>query len=535
MTKLHQENNVTLMKQWFQAVKYNNTKIIEQFLKKGFDIETHNKTERTALHVAAKHNSINVAILLIKHNARIEAKMCDEGTPLLDAVAYGHVEMTLFLLKSGANISAKDEIKWGVMHWITNENQLKLIDALNIQISALIPKLIRVKPSNGIAPLHIVRSAAMTKKLIALGAPIEDETSENGNTPLIEATEKNQLEVVICLVRHGANILHANHDNKTAFDIAIEMRHQEINAFFGETLFKQNNPKRNKTSYNENMTAALQMREEGIHKHHIEFHASLRMDLFFFTLIAYYNSKLTIGIEKTNRQHGQGAKKTNTTACHSAILTSLWDTTKKHAGHEYSTRNAPTITSYRTGILNGTHFYESLNLTVELDESVNYFDTHHIEGRTETNQKMRACALNILNTVSSGKSNPIEGMNKFLNKFNEHLLAVKDGYFKHKELKTSPRDTRPKIFDAQYKGSFFNTCGFKSARKDRNVIELKEDYIQAQLPLTKKERIKLREDPGFFSIEDKEKIYQNAFLRVKKDMNLPVQYQQTLYEGVRKG
>ncbi len=527
MSKTHRELPVNNTRQWFRAVEQNDTKRIEQMLHHGFDIETRNDSGRTGLHVAAQRNALNVAGVLLAHKANIEAQMSDEGTPLLDAAASGHVRMCMLLLQHGANPCVKDESGWGIMHWIAHENKVKLADALYTQFPTLLPQLITAKRWNGISPLHMVTSAAMAKKLIALGAPVDDETSEYGSTPLIEATEQNELDVVKCLVRQGANILHTNHDHLTAADIAINMDYPEIKVFFQETLSKQNNSKRNKTHYKDNVTAALAQHYKGVDEQLIQRHASLRMDLFFLTLIAYYNSKLTIDIEQTNRQHGQGAQQTNTAACHSAILTSLWDTTRQRTGHQYNTRHTPEHTSYRTGILNGTHLEDSLNMTVELDKSVNYFDTHYIEGRTKTNQKMRACALNILNDVSSGKADPIEGMNTFLTSMHSHLLAIKTSYIDHIDLQTSPIQTRPTIFSAQFKGSFFNTCGVGSARSTRREIVLKEDYIQAQLPLSKEDRIQLRENPGLFSVRVKQKIYQKAYLQAKKDMDLPVQYQGT--------
>ena len=525
MEIIKQENITQLNKEWFQAVTRNDTQCIARFLENGFDIETRNDTQYTALHVAAEHNYTDMANLLLDNKAIIDSKRSYEYTPLLDAAAYGHVEMTLFLLKRGANVHERDDSEWSMLHWIANEDHVALIHALSIQLPAIIPSLITVKRWNGIAPLHMVNSADMAKQLILLGASIDDETSGSGSTPLIEATEQNQLEVVICLVRHGANILHVNHRNETALDIAGEMRYPSIKSFFEDILCKQNNSRRKKTDYIENRTAALQMRDRGVDHYLIEFHASRRMDLFFFTLIAYYNSKLTIDIEQTNRQHGQGSEKTNTAGCHSAILTSLWDTEKQRTSHQYNTRNATGMISYRTGILNGTHFEDSLNLTVELDKSVNYFDSYYIEGRSKTNMKMRACALEILNDVSSGKLDPIQGMNKFLQRFNNHFLTVQEPYINHKEIPTSPKNTRASIFEAQYKGSFFNTCGFKSSNEIPSVIELKDDYIQAQLPLTKQDRVALKETHGFFSIRDKQAIYKKAFLQVKKDIDLPVQYQ----------
>lgn len=504
-------------KTWFKAITENNVEIVQRFLDKNFNVETKNETNRTALHVAAEHNALDVArILLRRTTANIEAKISDQGTPLMDAVACDHMEIVRIFLQYNANVCVQDTNEWTLMHWIANEDCLNLVDIIHHSAK----HLIFMKRWNGIAPLHMVRSAGMAEKFIALGAPVDDVADEYGSTPLIEAVEQNRIKVALCLIKHGANILHQNHKKKSAFTIS-EQSNQTLYQLFKQIvappLNKQGYRTRKKSAFNDNITMALSCTQMGIDQLLIENHASRRVDLFFYTLIAYYNTKLFVEIEDTFLQHGLGTKKQNSAACHSAILTSLWDT--NHTSPPATDHN---FTSYRTSILNGTHFENSLNATVELDVSVNYFDTNYIEGRSATHLKMRVIALAILNKVSRGELDPIEGMNCFLSKMHKNFMSIQSDYFNNKELKSSPKLSRQAIFTAQYKGTFFNSCAFQTIENAPDDIILKDDYVNMLLASSKEERINLNRNPtNFFGSKEKRRM---AFKCIKQEMNLPVQY-----------
>ena len=505
---------------WFDAVKNNRTDIVQRFLENKFDVETRDKTQRTALHVAACNNALDVAkFLLMKTSADIEAQMSDQGTPIMDAVACNHVQMVMLLLQYRANAAAQDINEWTLMHWIADEDCLELVDLIyNHKKNLLV-----AKRWNGIAPLHMVRSATMAEKLITLGSPVYDITSEYGSTPLIEAVEQDQIEVALCLIKHGANILHENFRKESAFTIA-KQRNQILYKLLVKIVTpaydKKGHRRRDKKSpFEKNITMALSAPQRGVNEKLIEIHASRRIDLFFYLLIAYYNTKLIINIEETHIQHGEGKKKQkHSAACHSAILTSLWDTL-----HQSPAGSTASVKSYQTSILNDTHFENSLNSTVELDESVNYFDTNYIEGRSQTNLKMRAKAIDILNKVSLGQLDPIEGTNRFLDEMHENFLSIENAYFNAPELKTSPKLTRPAIFNAQYKGTFFNACGFSRSQDAPEKPILQDDYIHMLLSSSKTQRAHFEQ--SFFN-NRKKRI--EAYNTIKQEMKLPVQYQNIL-------
>ncbi len=282
----------------------------------------------------------------------------------------------------------------------------------------------------------------------------------------------------------------------------------------------------NKTEYEDNVTISLKM-EEGsnpLEENRIVEHAQRRIDLFFYLLIAYYKTGLKVDIAETITQHGMGTKKDNTNGCHSALLTSLLDAECAKPSHLYDTRQKPDAMICRSGLLDNTHFYNSLNSTVELHKAVNYFETHHLEGK-KTDNKMRKKSLIFLNEVSQGAITPITGMLKFLVSLKEHFDERESLYLSNMELPTSPIASRSLILNSEKKGSFKETwhenIGYEPT--------LNDDYVNTILMPTEadKDRLKKQSDESSeayierFSI-DQNHIYEGCYARIKQDMNIPL-------------
>lgn len=124
----------------------------------------------------------------------------------------------------------------------------------------------------------------------------------------------------------------------------------------------------------------------------IIWHAQQRVDLFFYMLVAYYNTKRVVASSETSLQHGKGNKSKNLQACHSSLF--------------------PGLSDNQGGLLNNTHLLHSNNATVNLPKLVNDVDGH-LEGR----RAMSACrvgALEILNKCAAGRLNPEAALKAFL-------------------------------------------------------------------------------------------------------------------------
>jgi hypothetical protein len=193
-------------------------------------------------------------------------------------------------------------------------------------------------------------------------------------------------------------------------------------------FYSAHHRKRIKTTYNDNYSAALslpyswgelQKKHEddkatlNLSEQQIVEHASRRVDLFFYTLIAYYKTGLHPILGHTDLQHGRGRsldRYTNLTeACHSSLTPSLRDEFAQGKNRK----------RYTGSILSGTHFMENLNATVELPHFVNKLDDL-------LEESCRGKSIAILNQVALGKLDPIAGLTSFLQMMQDSLAGLKN-------------------------------------------------------------------------------------------------------------
>ncbi|MFI4919099.1 MAG: hypothetical protein ACHP65_06050 [Legionellales bacterium] len=258
-----------------------------------------------------------------------------------------------------------------------------------------------------------------------------------------------------------------------------------------ETDVRQKKSDRKKTTFRDNKTISIgqdaelnEVLDPGL----IVEHAQRRVDLFFYMLIAYYKTQVTAQIDTTVLQHGIGTK--TMPACHSAILPAICDSVTTSAAHAHVTRTNPGFFNKKNSMLHGTHFQHSLNSTIALHASVNYFDTHYIEGRV-AEDKMRNKSIQIVNRVSQGELDPIAGTLQFLTALRSTFDSVKDNYFSKHELVTSPKETRALIFNSQVQGSFQHTWHENKGMSAR----MNDDYVHCLLRLLPHELEAIQQRP----------------------------------------
>ena len=145
----------------------------------------------TPLHAAALRGNFGIVKLLIKHRAKIDAKDKNERTPLHNTANMKIVE---YLIEHNANIDQKD--KYGN--------------------TPLMMSLIRWIPE-------------ISLFLIEKGAIVEGKSQNKENsTPLHLAVSNGNIEIVKKLIQHKAKLDPKNTKGQTAFDIAVEKKHEEI-------------------------------------------------------------------------------------------------------------------------------------------------------------------------------------------------------------------------------------------------------------------------------------------------------------------
>ena len=211
---------------------------------------------------------------------------------------------------------------------------------------------------------------------------------------------------------------------------------------------------------------------------YIKEHASRRVDLFFYTLVAYYGSHILPIVGHTRLQHGRGRSLSDDTsltqACHSSFTPSLI----------YKTIF---LVKGKINILSGTHLLESLNSTVELPPFVNAFDDL-LEGTC------RPKCIEILQQVAMGKLNPTQGLNNFLIMMKELLEnfalqahAKEYSRLSHPLFTTYKTYVSPKLIDLVREGTLTTTFLEKT-----NTVN--EEYIQLLLRMTEVEKELCRGD-----------------------------------------
>jgi hypothetical protein len=243
------------------------------------------------------------------------------------------------------------------------------------------------------------------------------------------------------------------------------------------------------------LNALLALSQENI----IE-HANRRVDLFFYTLIAYYKTAIFPTNGHTNLQHGRGrAARNNTTiteACHSSFTPSLLD------NNIYQTSKVGA--KRKRSLLSDTHFMDNLNATVELPPFVNHFDDY-------LESICRQKCMDILCDVSLGTINPIEGLTRFLKMMNDVLNDLKQNAA-HKSQSTLAQYSlikhqaiNPQLIDLVLKGTLYNTF----CKETETVTDV---YIQLLLRITPIEKL------GCSDKDKKELLYMDKMMSIQNEI-----------------
>ncbi|PWY55110.1 hypothetical protein DGG96_13080 [Legionella qingyii] len=297
---------------------------------------------------------------------------------------------------------------------------------------------------------------------------------------------------------------------------------QTSNSFFFTKLKAEEHKqftskKRHRFEYEDNYSAALKLPYSNhqlatkhhdqnallaMSKEHIIEHANRRVDLFFYTLIAYYKTGILPIFGHTTLQHGKGrTTRKNITiseACHSSFTPSLLDRTIYQ-----NNKNGEKHKS----LLSDTHLMENLNSTVELPPFVNDLDDL-------LEYACREQCLTILRDVSLAAINPIEGLTEFLHMMNKVLNNLKQdaenknqsALLQHSLMKHKP--INPNLIELVITGTLSTTYS-----EQTNTAT--DAYIQLLLRMTPEEKAACQ-DAG-----NKEKIY------IKKTMELQNEILQT--------
>lgn len=179
------------------AVKYNNCKMVEFLLYKGFTwmLQAQSMNGITPLHYASSHLSSELFPTLLSSSPEINAPDYSGNTPLFYAVKSGKIQNALWLLKNGADIYKFN--------------------------------------NDGLSPVHVSAASSSFEILMrALLSQVDviDLLDAEENTPLQTALSHNNVEVALYLIPYTSikMLFHENAAGNSALDIAKKLKNREV-------------------------------------------------------------------------------------------------------------------------------------------------------------------------------------------------------------------------------------------------------------------------------------------------------------------
>jgi|GEM_PF-2970063 len=249
------------------AIKSGNIGALKSLLQKDININEKDNTGKTLLHYAIddkEKNNIAIVKLLLDKDADVNMKDNDGNTPLLGAASNendnNNLAIVQLLLDKDADVNAKSGDGWTSLHGAAlneNDNNLAIVQLLlhrgadvnaksgdgwtslhgaalnqNNNNLAIIQLLlhrgadVNSQDNNGETPLHKAiefnhdNSLAMVQFLLNQGAIVNSRLQDSGETPLHEATRKENLDIVKLLVQKGAKVNAEADNGKTPLQYA---------------------------------------------------------------------------------------------------------------------------------------------------------------------------------------------------------------------------------------------------------------------------------------------------------------------------
>ena len=155
-----------------------------------------------ALCIAARNGRADIVGLLLKGGADLNAKFENYSTPLCAAAENGHTNIVKLFLANGADVNEVQNDGRSALHYAVQRKFYKVVDCLLDSGADVNQKFL------GDSPLHFAAAAGnlkILKLLLSTGANVNAKNLSDA-TPLFIAVERNQNEIVQCLVQNGADV-----------------------------------------------------------------------------------------------------------------------------------------------------------------------------------------------------------------------------------------------------------------------------------------------------------------------------------------
>ena len=173
---------------FFKAVQFDNVRVVQALLQRGFDPNTVNPEGVPALMLAVREPSLKVAELLAAHSStKTEVRNDKDESVLMLAALKGYLPLVQKLVDNDADVN---KTGWTPLHYAASGGHVPVI-------------------------AHLLEHSAYI-----------DAESPNGTTPLMMAAMYGSPEAVKHLIQAGADLTLKNQLGLTALDFAIRGQRQ---------------------------------------------------------------------------------------------------------------------------------------------------------------------------------------------------------------------------------------------------------------------------------------------------------------------
>ncbi|XP_059086810.1 serine/threonine-protein phosphatase 6 regulatory ankyrin repeat subunit A-like isoform X2 [Tigriopus californicus] len=221
------------------AAYFGHYEMVETLLQLSGTVNHTDKRDRRPIHWAAFRGHEEVVRLLVQHNAGIEVPDKDKNTPLHAAAAAGFDLVVQILLDFKANPEAVNKDGNTPAHLASLNGHHQVLSLL-IETA---PKTLQERNAKGELPIHLCASSTHGEGCLLLILDHDSsqvrEASNDGKTPLLNATLHGRLPRVLHLIRHGAELNVRDKKRQTALHLAAKFGHEAI---IGRLLDMNANP-----------------------------------------------------------------------------------------------------------------------------------------------------------------------------------------------------------------------------------------------------------------------------------------------------
>lgn len=212
------------------------------------DIQNRNPT---ALIIACRNGNEEIAALLLAKGADINKQDNWTGeTPLLAALhgtKQNRFHLAMFLIEHGADItatmSARSVFSETLVVMDTDTTQTIQEGFLLFQylVQNGVSMTVDNENTNALTYAACYKNLQVVKYLLDGKYFGINSVGRNGNTALMEASRKNNIDIVAFLLQNGADMTIANKESQTAYDIAIEGGHVDVISLLEQESINQDN------------------------------------------------------------------------------------------------------------------------------------------------------------------------------------------------------------------------------------------------------------------------------------------------------